>query len=368
MPKREFFGSLESLRGIAALLVVLYHIGRAPNGHAAVEFFFVLSGFVLHHSYGGRIPDRTALKRFLVLRLQRIYPVHLAFTLAFFAIEVSKYIGTSRYKLEGLQAHHALSSIVRDFFDNLLLIQGLGLRTREVFLNFPSWSISTEFYTYVIFGLATFLLSRRKFLVFSLLLSATAALALALVGTRIGEFQQMLRCVAGFFLGCLTREAYGLLKHRVLRVDWGSLLLLLMAVGLCLEWHGDAFSWLVGLPASSLLVLALVLAPSSRTHTLLLSRPLRWLGRISYSLYMCHALVLYVIRDGARILSRLMPGLRLTDPGRGVAALEDIATVGAVVIGGWLTYVSIEGPAKKWFKARADAAVTRLAAARIQCD
>ena len=61
------YGSLESLRGVAALLVAFYHVawlirftmrGSCGNSYLMVDLFFVLSGFVMCHGYGDRIRNR----------------------------------------------------------------------------------------------------------------------------------------------------------------------------------------------------------------------------------------------------------------------------------------------------------------------
>ena len=81
------FAALDSLRGLCALAVVLFHFrtdgvltNLAPirRGWMFVDFFFVLSGFVLAHAYFGRIGRQVAPLRFLGLRLGRIYPLHAA--------------------------------------------------------------------------------------------------------------------------------------------------------------------------------------------------------------------------------------------------------------------------------------------------
>src|SRR6185369_1409476 len=257
-PKREFFGALESLRGLAALAVVLYHvpgwyepfsrIGLARNGHAAVEFFFVLSGFVLYHSYGTRISGAGSFKRFVVLRLARLYPVHFVFTIAFFAIELAKFFGGASLHVDSGNPPATLHSILRALLENLILVQGLGLAPREIFLNFPSWSISTEFYTYLIFGAAVWLASRRSFIYFSIGMTALCCVTLTLVGDRVGEFQQMLRCTGGFFLGCLTRIAYGKINSWNTRVDWTGLMLVGTLILLSLDWRGRTDTWQFAFP------------------------------------------------------------------------------------------------------------------------
>jgi peptidoglycan/LPS O-acetylase OafA/YrhL len=78
---KAFFGSLESLRGVAALLVALYHVswlnptrhqGLVLNSYLMVDLFFVLSGFVMCHGCGDRIRNRAELGDFLVLRIGRL--------------------------------------------------------------------------------------------------------------------------------------------------------------------------------------------------------------------------------------------------------------------------------------------------------
>lgn len=73
--------SLDALRGVAALAVVLFHVCiplgviAAPNGYLAVDFFFLLSGYVLAHAYGDRLRTDLPATSFMVLRLERLYPL-----------------------------------------------------------------------------------------------------------------------------------------------------------------------------------------------------------------------------------------------------------------------------------------------------
>ena len=78
--------ALDSLRGIAALGVAAYHLhgGGAlfdlavvRGGWLWVDFFFVLSGFVISSSYGERLAQDFSLARFMLLRLGRVWPLHI---------------------------------------------------------------------------------------------------------------------------------------------------------------------------------------------------------------------------------------------------------------------------------------------------
>src|ERR1700677_2281169 len=85
--------SLNTLRGIAALMVAIYHaplllgVGQTfPHAYLAVDLFFVLSGFVMLHAYEARLLDGLALGRFFQLRLARLYPLLAIATAAGFAL------------------------------------------------------------------------------------------------------------------------------------------------------------------------------------------------------------------------------------------------------------------------------------------
>jgi peptidoglycan/LPS O-acetylase OafA/YrhL len=73
--------ALDGMRGLAALAVLIHHVGIAsgsgiaPDGYLAVDFFFMLSGFVLGHAYDRRLAGGLGTARFLAIRLARLYPM-----------------------------------------------------------------------------------------------------------------------------------------------------------------------------------------------------------------------------------------------------------------------------------------------------
>ena len=74
------FHTLDALRGIAAIAVMVFHAGAnsplpMPGGYLAADLFFVLSGFVLAHGYEARLLNSMSLKTFVIARMRRIYPV-----------------------------------------------------------------------------------------------------------------------------------------------------------------------------------------------------------------------------------------------------------------------------------------------------
>src|SRR5580700_3165978 len=104
--ERPKIQELESIRGLAAMLVVFYHtprwnplcnIGIFNNGYIMVDLFFVLSGFVIYSAYAQKINSRPDLGRFQFLRFGRLYPVHITFLFVFLAIELAKYAAKLKY-------------------------------------------------------------------------------------------------------------------------------------------------------------------------------------------------------------------------------------------------------------------------------
>src|SRR5262249_2168392 len=138
------FLSLEGLRGVLALLVCIGHLGLNTIANKvgvtvyfglAVDVFFALSGFVLCHSnYFGR----RSLRRFIVGRFARLYPLH-AITLLLMMVLLS----ASR---ESVSAINAIQSA--------FLVHNVGLPPNLLSLNFPSWSISVEMWVSILYFFA----------------------------------------------------------------------------------------------------------------------------------------------------------------------------------------------------------------------
>ena len=162
MNKITFIPSLTPLRGIAAVLVVFFHyhifMGRlAPEGnmivdklYLMVDLFFVLSGFIMYHVYGSWFKsniDSTSFVNYMKARFARLYPLHL-FMLCYLVIAVSfLWIKFGASNLPGM---------VQSVFDpkaiptSLFMVQAWGMHL-EAPWNTASWSISVEWFLYLLF-------------------------------------------------------------------------------------------------------------------------------------------------------------------------------------------------------------------------
>lgn len=303
--RTDILPTLTPLRGLAALWVILYHFScqyfpqlnaepvtkAISKGYLAVDLFFLLSGFVLTHVYLTSFAQKVTTdgyRDFVAARVARIYPLHL-FVLGLFLVAE---IGFARtfppMPLEGPQSLVAL-------FANLALVQGLG--AGQLSWNYPSWSISIEFMAYLIFPLVLPLLWSAARYVRVLVMVVLLAVIIGVAQIAHHHLNQwdgplaLLRCLPEFFLGSL---AYAIYRSGVLAVllEKDAVLLAAFAtVGLAMHL-GAPDIWAV--PLFLLLILAGV-SNRQRIATLLNVRPLVWLGDISYSIYLVHGFVQYVI-------------------------------------------------------------------------
>jgi peptidoglycan/LPS O-acetylase OafA/YrhL len=306
--KQSFFTPLESMRGLAALVVILFHVRWVnpvtlaqffQNGGLMVDFFFVLSGFVILHSYGERIGTFAQSVNFLWLRLGRLYPLHFASLLAFVGLEIVKY-GLQR-RFEDVTGGVAFSvNNGSAFVANVFLVQSLGL-IKSLTFNFPSWSISTEFYTYVLFAtIVLFAGNGRRFVLASgFILVGSIAILLWSTDEPLSQVTYnwgFFRCTAGFFLGALTYRIYTRLNQLQGLQQMGSWLsaglLASMVILLSLNLQ-DRLAYAF-LPLSAALILSLVLSPAAPVARVLSMRSFAWLGKVSYSIYMVHAGILWL--------------------------------------------------------------------------
>ncbi|GLU52453.1 acyltransferase family protein [Dyadobacter frigoris] len=169
--QRHRFEVLDMFRGIFASLVFLFHLGPfadtrilnnsfVENSDMFVDFFFVLSGFVIAYSYQS-MPDLQSLKLFLTKRIYRIYPLHFVMLLAFAGMGIAKNLLNPYVKVNNLVNP---ANTVYTFFTSLFLINSTPLPgVKDVSWNIPSWSISAEMIAYLVFGmLVVFICSSKQ--------------------------------------------------------------------------------------------------------------------------------------------------------------------------------------------------------------
>lgn len=301
------FLALDSWRGICALLVAVMHFPAAGpisesafvrNAYLFVDYFFVLSGFVIAHGYSRKIETGTDYLRFAVLRLGRIYPLHVAVLGLFLGFELLR-LAVPALRGDGAAPFSAGMSI-GELLTSLALLNGVGFDTRLAW-NSPSWSISAEMWTYLVFGFAVLALGRRHWLAFLPIIAIGMAAIWSLSPHYMDTTWQLglIRCLYGFSLGALLyRFAGGWLVavHKQGRRR-GAAVVATVAEGLVVAGV-IAFVSLAGKgPASVLAPWAFVVTvcifgyEGGLFSRILKSRAFLWLGTLSYAIYMMHIFV-----------------------------------------------------------------------------
>lgn len=308
-PRR--FAALDGWRGVCAVLVGLYHveiIGEIYAGHLHgvtivdnaylfVDFFFVLSGFVIAHTYGSRIAGADDFLSFAIRRFGRVWPLHAAVLLVFIALELVKFFARA-HGIETETAAFTKSFSLPAIFTNLLLVQSFGLHSGLTW-NQPSWSIGVEFYTYLVFALMV-LAWRRRIAAAATLTAIAAALVVALCSPthmRTTFDYGFFRCLYGFFIGVLVHGLHR--SGRGMRLNPTALETVVVLAVMLFVSAADARPISLVSPlifGAAVHVFALERGAVSR---LLLTRPFRAAGAWSYSLYMTQALILVLM---ARII------------------------------------------------------------------
>ena len=287
------FRALDGWRGICALLVALHHfpaqgflygLPLVRNAWLFVDFFFVLSGFVITYAYGARLVQWGEVKSFVVRRFFRLWPLHVAVLGAFVMLEIVGWFTTGTI-FNGGRSLYAL-------FTNLFLLQALGLHPGLTW-NTPSWSISTEFWTYLIFAAVCVLAPHRRILVSALMIALSIAILVFVSRFGMRETFQwaIARCVYGFFLGSLTFELWSRGWTSAWRGNLAETSAVLIALAFLIFIPGNRALEYLAPPVFALLVLAFANGQGVISRWMD-ARPVNALGRWSYSIYMVHMLVL----------------------------------------------------------------------------
>jgi peptidoglycan/LPS O-acetylase OafA/YrhL len=297
---------LESVRGLSAFLIVFYHfpkwnpilnIGLLNNGYLMVHLFFVLSGFVIFNTYAEKITTKKELFRFQFLRFGRLYPVHLLFLFVFLGIEIAKYIASTKLSINSPNSIPFKINNFSAFVKNIFLISSV-LPNQPFTYNGPAWSISVEFYTYLIFAAYIKFINKSNVIFFAVL--SFISLLMLITKNTFG-FDRMLLCFGGFFIGCLTAKfTKGIKKN--LPNFYSVIVFFTIIFFLQLKTTEDLD--LLILPLTAALIATLVLSKNGILKTILRFRFLTWLGAISYSVYMSHSAIMWVVNQVIRVVSK----------------------------------------------------------------
>jgi peptidoglycan/LPS O-acetylase OafA/YrhL len=327
----SYLSNLTPLRGIAALLTVIYHVDLMIGGgdmlikyshsmvlsrmYLMVDFFFILSGFIMCHVYGEMFAVSVkyeAFKKFTIARFARVYPLH--FVMLFYTIilwYVSAQAGIPKQPI--LQTANNGFSIIT----NLLLVQSMNLHNWFSWVH-ASWSISVEWWAYMLFPFLVAPFSRLssvgKITISALCIIGYLAIMFYLIplvkispaitaifggkgGPTAGDSLNVsfqfgyVRCLCGFILGMMVYQGY--------KRDWGKNLLgngyTIIALALC-SFACMHFT-LPDVFAVSFFPFILLSGAygSKRINKVFGTKALQKLGDLSFTIYLVHQPLIYTI-------------------------------------------------------------------------
>jgi peptidoglycan/LPS O-acetylase OafA/YrhL len=282
--------TLDGMRGVAALAVVAVHnpglFGSvcAPEGFLAVDFFFVLSGFVVAEAYGRRLEQGLGWRQFMGLRLLRFYPLYLLGT----ALGVFSYVHFTLTHPTGVVTPAAFAASLAL---NLFFIPSWFVPTDIFPVLGPAWSLFFELLVNAGYGLFHRALKGPWLLG----LIALSALSLGLVAGTLGTLNQgfkpnplsawmgLSRVLFSFCVGLLLQR---MPRSRVRIPSFVLVAALMAALKLCPSGGNPPLFELifVGLASPALVYLGSANEPSHAAE----ARLYEVLGAASYAVYVLH--------------------------------------------------------------------------------
>ena len=314
---KPHYDLLDGLRGVAALMVIFYHVFEAfatspidqrfNHGYLAVDFFFILSGFVIGYAYDDRWKTMTT-KDFIKRRLIRLHPM----------VVLGAVLGVIAFCIQGCEkwdgTQVSISMVMLALLINLFLIPavpGSGPEIRgngEMYpLNGSSWSLFFEYIGNIMYALFIRRMS-TKALTALVVLAGIGLASFAIfnfsgaghlgVGWTMEEYN-----LIGGFLRVLFSFSIGLLMSRVFKpipvkgAFWICSLAIVVLLSMPYVGNGEAL-WMNGIYDSVCAILIfpmlVYLGASGKTTDKHSARICKFLGDISYPLYMVHYPLIYL--------------------------------------------------------------------------
>jgi peptidoglycan/LPS O-acetylase OafA/YrhL len=372
---KAYLNNLTALRGIAALLVVVFHSNEIVAQYITtvntfwfkklylmVDLFFILSGFIMcyvYETYFNSSVESGKNIEFIKARLARIYPLHLI-TLAILvlAVSITFAMGSDIYYEDFMKALYNPKAIITSIF----LLQSAHIHNIFTW-NVPSWSISAEWLAYLLFPFLVKPFSKfgilKTLLTFVIIFALYAGLVFYIAPNRVQMFPFLstaadldvtfdwgfARGILGFILGM---GVYRLFMNNVLKNTLGNGLVLfgiVLLYSVCTHFNLTDFV----APLFFSLILLCAAYGSKNMNAFFSIPPLQKLGLWSYSIYLWHFVIILVVFEIQfwLLTKPPVPGppnyFGITNP----LVLLVLYVVITIIIGA-VSYRFIEKPSRKW--------------------
>ena len=283
--------SLDGLRGIAALLVVVSHSTNATGllnyrfgwgaGQFGVIVFFILSGFLMNYLYIDKPYEKFAIKKFVVSRVGRVLPLFYTIVLTSFFVNVGVFGALSKYI-------HVYNIVPANLLQHLLLLKGASV----------FWTIPAEIHFYIVFLLFWFISTRTRFGYYIFLLTIVFVLTAAKY-PKFGDESALTGYLHFFIVGMLVAELYRKAPQITSKLDIriANILFISVLFGLPIIlphsfklFFGYGYDhWKSAIPILYCVLLMFLSLYAPYAQYILGNKVMQFFGNISYSLYLLHS-------------------------------------------------------------------------------
>ena len=298
---------LDGLRGVFCLMVVLFHYDQRSlpeqisssfiirQSWIFVEFFFVLSGFVICYNYNS-MSNKIQLKSYIIKRFTRLYPLLFFSTILYLSFEIVMNLYLPFY----INIPESLNSLLYGTLDTLTFMNSTPVFGNSHGMNHPSWSISSEMISYIVFGvIIVFFNKKNQDLLF---ISLTLISCVFLLNNKLftGYDFNFIRGILSFSLGVL------IYKYPFNKIRLPNYTEIFIPVLVIMSLYGLNFN--VGFLKEFHKIFTINIVFFISIHILLKTQGFfsklldnsffRFLGKISYSVYLNHVLIITIIPRG----------------------------------------------------------------------
>jgi peptidoglycan/LPS O-acetylase OafA/YrhL len=344
---KKQLGILDGMRGVAAIMVVYFHLLQAyfPNGaenplhHAflAVDFFFMMSGFVIGYAYDNRINYLT-VSQFMKIRLTRLHPlVLLGLVFGILGYLFDPFVG----KTQSITVTMAILTFLLGFM--MLPSSSLPNRSDELFsLNGVSWSLFQEYLVNILYGMMGKRISNKALMI----LVGISSLGILFVAKKFGSLHfgwgwshfwiAPIKVVFPFFTGLLLFRMNWIIK---IKNAFPILTLLLVIIFVLPNQRMNGLYEAVCV----LMIFPLMIAIAAGSNVSKQSEAIcKYIGQISYPIYILHYPFVYLYTHW----------VKLYKPGYTLAAISMISLSVFFLILAILANKYYDEPVRKWLNNR----------------
>jgi peptidoglycan/LPS O-acetylase OafA/YrhL len=323
-PPPPHYGALDGLRGIAAFLIAFIYHGHYwlktaihpfeilfywPHrfGWTLVQLFFLLSGFIFFQRYSRPISEHSLTpKKYCVLRFSRLYPLHwLTLLITALFVLIRNFYGLSPFQQE-------IKNNIQLFLLNIPLMQYGWFTANILSFNASAWTLSIEIMMYLLFFILVYFGHKIKKMFFGSIGFVCLGVLLggikALFGNPPIPILNQCQGLMGFFMGVIVSGiySYSTVNKKMCRIIT-TLCVILNLLSFIFSIVPSIFPFFATILAYGegywIIVYTFLLFPPLMFLTLRIAfltrlfslRPLRYLGKISYSIYLIHFPVALII-------------------------------------------------------------------------